>query len=405
MDLTRSRLTVGAALAVLCSAGFLNAQRTSQSWSEMLAIGNELQRSIESADTTREVLHGTPIQALAFDEYSAALARVDESTFRDLNSYRVARHQQDEASETLRDALLDQHRETLRLLEEGARSTDAHYSIDEGDGSNSDLLDFKACRSIAELTVAAADRHLCEGHPESAVNVLLDGMQFSRDLHESPLLINDVIGIALLAITSKEALIDNGLLERFPAPQLERLAAGMAKVDASIAPVGHAMDGDLVRLASNLTNVNGDQEDIALESCSFFFGDYLPRGFSERATLSKYVTQLKRDRDLMHTMHADSWSERRAALEDIAKATSNPIFADSATRWLSAEASRRAGMAVFRLARIATEYRATGTTLPLADPFGGEFDLHEQDGTLHVECKRHAGDHAPSKFEFELTRE
>ena len=108
-------------------------------------------------------------------------------------------------------------------------------------------------RWVVDLAVVTAARHVDQGRHREAVRVLLDGMQLGRDLMQAPTRVNSMIGAALLAIASNQALVEwYRLVDSLPPAALDVLAEGMAVLDSHLVPSSVAWAGETVVFARRL---------------------------------------------------------------------------------------------------------------------------------------------------------
>lgn len=383
MHLTRKLLIVAAALA---SVALIRTVTADHAWQAMLDTGSEMEQVLANHETRRPVLHGDAIEGFAFEEYELAIDLLSETALEDWIAVVQADRNGDMRAKELRDSLIDKHAATLAALSRGARSTDPRFTtVPMTDDDFPTLLE---TRHVVNIAVFAANRHLEEERPDLAVNLLLDCMQLGRDMMETPYRINEMIGVSLLAIASKEALVDGNLIECIPAPQLARLAAGMEQLDATIDPLGYSWEGELAALTQRVSqghfeeNYAGYKWNLSALS--------IPHLFSTRALLADYVARSARRREIMRGLDSAPWSERHDTIMQLAKEADAECHRflgfdyPAYGTWVSSELSRKEGLVVFRLARIGVEFAASGQTPTLADPFGTELLLTEEGETLRV---------------------
>ncbi len=399
----RRTLVVGALLTTVFA--LLRAEFTRRAWQQMLDTGLALEETIEDAETLRPVLHGEPLAGLAFDEYHRAAELLSETAHADFLAYQSARAESEDSARELRDALLDDHKGMFDALDRGARSVDGRYPVAWKHGFEFTHPGLRTHSTLAKLNTLGAERHLDLGQPALAVDALLNGMQLSRDLIQSRFLINEMVGAALLASVSKDALIDDGLIERLPASELTRLAEGMRVLDEAIAAPTRSWDGEIASLTNTVSRAF--QSDASMHFSVSSLIETMPFLFSARAMLADYTAQAMRDRDIMYALDDATWPEREAALTAIAAKSgesANAHYGRFAEQWLAAEISRRRCTTLFRLTRMAIEYRATGRAHLLPDPFGGTDDvlqLVELTDQVRFEA---AGQPCSKAYAFEIRR-
>lgn len=401
MHLTRKLLIV---TTVLTSVVLIRTVTTDRAWQAMLDTGSDMEQILADRESRRPTLHGETIEGLAFDEYDLATELLSETALEDWITIVQADRNGDMRAKELRDSLIEEHAATLAALSRGARSTDARFTTVPMTGSDYPTL--FGTRNVVNIALLAARRHLEEGHPDLAVNLLLDCMQLGRDLMETPYRINEMIGTSLLAIASKEALVDGSLIECIPVPQLARLAAGMEQLDTTIDPLGYSWEGELAALTQR---VSGDVfEDLYSDNKWRIPILSLTHLFSKRALLADYVGKAAQRREIMRGLDSAPWDERHDAILQLAEEADAEYdsflgFDDpSYGTWVSTELSRKEGLVVFRLARIGVEFAASGQAPTLADPFGTELLLSEEGETLRIASSIAAERRNPNRLAIEL---
>jgi len=256
-------------------------------------------------------------------------------------------------------------------------------------------------KNLVNLTILAADNHLADDQPGRAVDVLLDGMQYGRDLMAAPLLINRMVGCAMLAIASKEALIDDDLLARIPAGQLERLARGMARLDAALPGPKLCMDGEISRFIQ-LVGESSSRTDPFISGWSSL--EAWRFGFSTRAMYADYVQVSLHLRNRQLELEHLPWPQQSAQLDALAEEladSSNPLTGH--LRAFPRAAEPAVGITtLLRLTRMAAEYQLTGHATPLPDPFGTQLTVIEIDGTVRIESVGPGDERKRARYSLEL---
>lgn len=385
MSFITTRRVVG--LAALCIAATgLQLLRVERAWNEMLATGAELEAELDRRDTTRPVLRGEPIEGLAYAHYQRAVDSLCDDIQDQWVGYVKARRDDPAHATELRNGLVDQHTAVLEALALGARHTEARPPADWNSSTNRQSLSLLDTRHVANLVVFSAEKHLDEGRADLAVDVLLDGVQFAGDQARSPLLIGRMIGCALLSITTHEALIDGGLLDRIPAAQLERLAAGMRTLDSSLPSTESAWDGEIVAFVRTVVDADSRASGLSLNPTELLAA--WRYGFSTRLMCAEYVSDSKRWRDLQTESASWSWSEYRGQYEDFQAELSsegNGITGVATLHAPGIEETQRGILTLLNMTRCAIEYRLSGEVSPLPDHFGGQLRVSVLDDELLVE--------------------
>jgi len=371
----------------------------------MLATGAELERAIDGAETTRPVLRGESIEGLAHVEYARAVSLLSPTAQHDWEEYMEATGDDDASSLELRNALIDEHEPMLEALALGARHTDAHSPIVWDRGYGNKLPKLMTARNVVNIAVLSARRHLDEGRHDRAVDVLLDSMQFSRDVMHGPTLIQTMIGCALLEISSSAVLLDGQFLERFPPTQLERLALGMQTLDSALSLGSLGADGDTALLIRALASADDLDETLYLDP-EMVLGSWR-YGFSKRLMCAEYVREAMRWRSFQTETQGLEWPELRQRIEALiadCEEGSNPLGPQNSRIQLSVAQAPRGALARFRMARTAIDYRLTGEVTALPDPFGTQLQVSESENGLRVESLGPGDQGQRERYTIEIAR-
>ncbi len=390
MHFKRSHIVLGGAL-LLAAAATLRLTTANTAWEEMLATGSRLEQSIADRETVRPVLYGEAIEGLAFDEYAQIEELLSETSLDDWIAVVRARQHGEPEAKKLRDSLIDEHYEVLAALDRGARCTDARFPIEWDRELPCEVPTLMRTRTAVNIAVLAAERDLEEGHPELASEKLMSAMQLGRDIAESPILLNECIGVALLVIASKEALIDNGLIECFPSSELSRIARAMETLDRRLSPISQAWEYELAafvrRSSGGFTREPLDQNRFGPWSVEFSMRA-LPHGLSTRAMLANYVDEADRLVRTLQALNGKSYHARHAAHVELQGENSgydDVLVQRFLAMWHNPETSRRDGIALLRLARCAVQYQIDGSLLELRDPYGADLLVTPSAGTIRIE--------------------
>ena len=382
----------------------LLAYQQEQNWKAMVAARAELKSSINGLPNSRPVLHGDAIEGRAFDEYGLfadGFRSLPNSEFSDVKlTLKDSSAAKDSGASELRDSLLDSHQLTLEALGRGARSIDSRYLLDWKKGIPFDLPNMSQIRSVVNLSIVAAQRHLDDEQPVLAVDSLLDGMQLCRDMMEIPVLVSELVGASLMPLVTGASTADD-FLERLPPAELERLAEAMRTLDSGLPLTSYSQEGELLGLATLVMqpgepNVLFDLE-MGLDTWSY--------GFSPRALYSHHILLSKRDCDHMRELSDAEWIRRRAAIAEIEtdmQGSRNALRRKQRMHWTQSESSRRSAIAQLRLALAAAEFKATGRQPAIPDPFGGELRFTEIGDTLRIESGFPVDHPRPELFRVEV---
>ena len=396
ITLGRSMVAFG---AVCIGVVILHAYRLKLVDDEVALAHEQLKETLLGLETTRPVLHGEPIEGFAFDHYKLIGSLLSPTVVDDRLAWLNADGAQ---ADELRDASLDSNRLALEALELGARSTDSLYKLDWSSPPPVEHPKLGSTRSIVNLALLSGQRHLDEGHPDRAVDALLDGLQLGRDVICIPAWITEMIGTSLIPIVT-EALANEEFLERFPPHQLERLANGLQQLDESLPEFSHGIEGELLMLA-NLARQENQPDDVHVFDPTLEFWRY---GFSPRALYAEYISQVMRDREVLRGLEGEPWSVRDAELgrqQLTAEGARDSLSSGSSAKLTRIqEGNRRMTISRLRLAQAAVRFKLTGEVPTLLDPFGGELRVRKLAGKIQIESGCTADFGAPEQFVVELT--
>jgi hypothetical protein len=370
----KSRVTaivIGLAVLVLLGGVAVTAQEGA-AVGRIAAEGRQFEALVDGADWRRAPLYGEPVGGAAFDEYEAALASLDEHVLCEWGAYREAFDAGEADANELAQALVAANRSSLEALRRGAHAADASWEMDWERGMGAHVPSLMDCRSLANLAWAAAEVELAAGSPAAAVDVLLDGAQFGGDLLQSPSLIGGFIGRAVLSASLQDALVDHGMLQRLPAPELARLAAALRKLDARLETRGLAREAELACFARSFeqARVNGTRLSVEPGLRSW------ENGFSETLGGAAVFEEGLRVQAELTGIESLPWAAAKAQLEGVdarAEDTNLTLLGFQ----VSVELSCRIAVAELRLMIGAAEARAGVEGKLLLDPFGSKFVAKE----------------------------
>lgn len=330
-------------------------------WDQWSAQTDALQKRLFTTDV-RPVLFGTATPGNAWDAYAAAmaLAKADEGLEEQVRP--SVREKLDPSQLT---TLLGAHAKTLADLRRGAHCRDARDPIDWSQGFDGIAHSLLTLRGLSNLAVTQALAQIERGQPVAAVDTLLDAAQLGRDAMHSPVLINELIGAAVLLISTCEAVGRNDLLDRLSPAALDRFADGLAILDEHIAKVSQSLHGEAVLFARTAR----DPEFFAKMGLSTQAWRY---GFSTRFMFADAGLQMIELADRTVAAARGPWITCDTHLsgieEEVIKAANPMLSAVAASRGVLL--TRFQTIARLRLLRMAIEHRRGRPIPQLADPFG-----------------------------------
>lgn len=379
--------TIGAIVIAIGAAGFCVDRIADGQWQQMLRVANAQRAELATANVTRPPLFGEPVVGRTFQWYGEALALAADLRADDATLIRQMAQRPDSLDPMQRDELLDRWQPALELLVAGAHAAEVGFELPRADddsvrGRSQDLLTY---RDLINLQVGHAVRELSAGREVGAVEATLDALTVGVDLLRSPLLVDQMIGCALLEIAGAAAWTDERLRALSPAA-LSRLQDGLAAADALLEP-GIDLRGEVVWMAESLAAAGGGFSWAAWTHA--FAGHWLAADAVLR--FAEAATRLR--------LPSANWSARRAVLERISTAFSsgNSIATMAMPNLLAAEPNQRGAIAGLRLLRLHVAHRLAEPLPDLADPLGdGELEV-DVDGETVV--FRSAGERAGKRIE------
>ncbi|MCP3918855.1 MAG: hypothetical protein GY711_25180 [bacterium] len=245
--LNRSVLLV-VAVAVLPGISLLVRSRAhstnvEERWRATVEHMRELERAFDERHVTRPALWGETTDERAESHYDRACALAEEL---DADRVRELWHATTPEERQERAALLEEAAPVLDALHRGAHARDASLAVEWALGFEAPRRRLMTSRTLIHLAQASAAHAFDAGRPLEGVNMLLDALQFAGDLAESPLLIDSMIGLALLTPdVLVEGLADDSLAA-LPDEARERLRDGLRQLDARLEWCPDAIEPELV---------------------------------------------------------------------------------------------------------------------------------------------------------------
>lgn len=320
-----------------------------------------LEASWTARSFARPTAWGDASDGEAFEHYEAATRLATELLQRDEQAMVAALRCSDEQLATTGAELLARWRPVVDALRAGAqcgRATPPPWPLDGSPRGTSNLL---ASRWAANAAVFAARAARHERRFADAVRHTLDAAMFGADIARRGAIVQQMIGGAILAIGSSEAWTDDALA-RLDRPALDRLAAGLERIDRSLPP-WLDLDAELLLLARSLRQQPAAEQGAASSSWRYAFSARweVADAFARTARLAD---DLARQRDL-------GWQARKVALARAVDAIAggpNPTAHHCAGNLVAAEGTWREVLARLRLLRLAVDHRRDAATELLGDP-------------------------------------
>jgi len=247
----------GAVAAVLSSAGLTWRSRVANDrWQAALGEVRALEERLAANVEYRPALWGETTDERAQPYYDRALSLVAAW---EADMVIAAVRAEDEEARRLRAAFLGEGAEALAALHRGAHAARATRTVDWSQGFEFPVRKFMHTRFLSQLCEMKAQVLFEEGRELEAVGVLLDALQFAGDLSRGPLLIEEVVGVALLTPDVLLEGVADGTLLALSEVAEQRLVAGVSALDRRLGWQMTSLEGELVSCARGLERVLKDE--------------------------------------------------------------------------------------------------------------------------------------------------
>lgn len=351
-------------------AAGLVALRSSTAWRHMQDEVAALERQWRARDFRRDVPYGQPVAGDARPHYEAAMQMALELSRDDQRLVAMLPHGDDRRAAGC-EALLAEWQGALAELHAGAMAARCVWPPRDFDGPIANLL---SARWLVNVAVLRARSARLAGRTLQAVHDTLGAAQFGADFMRSDLLIEQMIGAAMLAIATKEAWPEPVLLG-LDEPALTELALGLQRIDAGL-PASVDFRGELLAMGRTIRN---EPEDLGVGAWKF--------AFSQRWMMADAFATMS----AVYGDNGDSaadWPQRQRGLRRRLAALQgarNDLVAICAPNLESAERSYREAIAHLRLLRIAVDRHRGNVATALQDPLGvGPLRIESRDGACVV---------------------
>jgi hypothetical protein len=375
----RRRITLAAAISLATTfgagAGVVRI-RTEASWQAMQHNAATLDSAWYARDHRREPLYGKSTSGSAFAGYAQALEQAQELMANQDERVATLPHG-DDAKVAGTEALRARWQPALIALRAAAHCNDAAPAeLPAGEPARG-LANLLQARWLVNMAVLEARARRLAGQPQTAVEHTLDAATFGADLVRSSLLIQAMIGSAMVSIACHEAWPDHAL-QQLDAPALAALGLGLERLEALL-PERLDLAGELRCLSRSLQAPDA--------TCwPRFTASSWRYGFSARWMAADAFTSYATFGARLDSAPQLPWPQREAWLELELGALSdagNPLAATLAPNLGSAERTLRTTLAQVRLLRMAVALHRGQECVPLADPLGdGPFAVVHEAGAV-----------------------
>lgn len=250
--LTMSLKFAAAAALPLLLVGVVVQRDIDTRWDQMAVHLDQLGAERRARDTEREAAYGDTVDGPAWPHFEFALNEMKRvwDTMPIHNFDAVEAKTPEERAE--RDALLAELEPAFEALHRGAHARDASTGVDLSDGSLEDAGALPMAWYLSNFAVAKAQSQIERGEDLAGVDTLLDTMQLGRDLVTASSLVEEMMGLALLANEYLLQWLAGGGADQMSDEAKERWLDGMDRIHASIPAQSPAMAGELERFLRGL---------------------------------------------------------------------------------------------------------------------------------------------------------
>ncbi len=353
-------LAAAVALGVSGLVALLVSASVDETWRRIGAYAHASKLEWEARDFQRTPLWGDSFSGSASEHYRQAQERATALAQEDGELLIALLQGRDDVPAPQRAAFRTRWAPVLAALHAGAHRTDARPGVRPELGFNNRTQSLLHSRNIVNAALIEASTLLREGHDVEAVQVSLDAATFGADRMRSPLVVDKMVGTALVTIATHQAWPDEALRE-LGGPALNLLAEGLARLDALL-PRTVAREEELMLLAHHL-----------LDGPEVLHPEHPARwrhAFSSRWMIADTFERLAQASAELQGSESLPWPEREAQIDYAeARLQCHPNAAGLA-KWGSVERSLRLNLARVRLLRLAVDAHLGRDPGPLVDPLG-----------------------------------
>ncbi|MCK5944937.1 MAG: hypothetical protein KAI24_23315 [Planctomycetes bacterium] len=360
---------IAAAVALAAGSGAIVTQHADRAVAQLATRANELRQRHEALPTHHDALWGDTADDRAFAHYghAAELARGFE------DHEIVGYHLTDELPLAELAPLRARWQPVVATACLGAHAADRRMRGAFDDPEH--VADLLAFRRVVNLTVLEARCRLATGEPLEAVRHTLDAMTLGADCVHDGVLINQMIGAAMVAI-GVDSWRDERL-QQLDDDALAALADGLARLDQRL-PTALRLERELTVMAGLLLD--------ATDQVEWRGGAPWRYGFSGQWMTADAFLMLADGIDQLSRLDDARWPQRKVALERaVARMleSGNDAAAMITPNLASAALTLRQSKAALRLLRMAVDLHR-GVERPLPDPLGDGDLTIARDGEAFV---------------------
>ena len=367
----RVRLVAAALLVVVVGGlGALGVHEVADArWAEMQSWAASATQQWQQRDYRRTALWGETTAGSAFACYQRA-RDVAEPLCRADKLLKELWLDPEQVAPAEAAALRSRWAPAIAAMREGAHRADARPAVAFEKGFSMPAHNLLAGRWITNMAVIEARELRAAGRGREAVELLLDAATMGADLVRSPMLIDQMIGAALVVIATSEAwpAFESAHLDR---EALDLLAQGLARLDGLL-PASLAYDGELLLKAHTFLNAD-PQAWPENQGASTSLAPGWRHGFSWRWMMADAFGELVAAAAELRAATDESWPLREQRLERIGarcQAAANPLLRQMWPNVASVEHTLRQMLTMVRLLRLAVDAHRGLPPAALNDPLG-----------------------------------
>ncbi len=322
-------------------------------WTQMNERLAALEAEWNARDFRRPVAYGEAVDGDARPHYDAAVRLAQPLDQKRLVA--TLPHGDDGKARAGEDLLAD-WQPALAALHAGAVSSQCIW---EPRDFNSHIANLLTARALVNAAVLRARCERLAGASLPAVRDTLDAAMFGADFLRSDLLIEQMIGSAMLVIATKEAWPDRAL-QQLDEPALAALAQGLQRIDEAL-PEGADMRGEAIAFGRTLRG-----QGAAFDASAWRFAFSLHWMMADA-----FATVCKVNVDACDP--AASWPQYERSLPQrraLVQGSANSLVAFGAPSIDNCERTYRGAIAELRLLRIAVALHRGQPAPDLRDPLG-----------------------------------
>ena len=362
---------VTAAIALLLGGTAFVQFQAASSWSAMQRKVGELRTKWESRERRREPLWGDATTERAYEHYrrasdaAMALCSAHNDALMALLPLRGDGLPTAELRNAWQAMLEDLHR--------GAHATDLRPTADPYGGVDTTTLSLLPLRWVANCALFEARVLLHEERAIDAARVSLDAASLGADLLRDDVLINRMIGSAVLAI-AMDTWSGDRMLARLDGDSLALLADGLERLDRSL-PSAPDLTGELLLSAYALQHLPD-----GIEAMSAW-----RHGFSTRWMIADEWLRYAKGADEV-SRDALPWPQQEVRLQAAAEtAGAGGLLLPVPHVLLGVESNVRCALLRVRMLRVAVDVHRGRDVPVLADPFGdGPLCVAHESGGVRI---------------------